>query len=54
MDFRLVNIFTDGLAKLTGNEKKAAKTAAFDLWQLVGWVERHSTQYQMTSIADTV
>ena len=31
MDFRIANTFTDSLAKLTGVEQKAAKTAAFDL-----------------------
>ena len=31
MDFRIANTFTDSLAKLTGTEQKAAKTAAFDL-----------------------
>ena len=31
MDFRIANTFTDSLAKLTGVEQKASKTAAFDL-----------------------
>ena len=31
MDFRIADTFTDSLAKLTGNEQKAAKTSAFDL-----------------------
>ena len=31
MLFRIANTFTDSLAKLTGNEQKAAKTTAFDL-----------------------
>ena len=31
MDFRIANTFTDSLAKLTGSEQRAAKTAAFDL-----------------------
>ncbi len=31
MDFRIADTFTDSLAKLTGDEQKAAKTAAFDL-----------------------
>ena len=31
MLFRIANTFTDSLAKLTGAEQKAAKTAAFDL-----------------------
>ena len=31
MDLRIANTFTDSLAKLTGVEQKAAKTAAFDL-----------------------
>ena len=31
MDFRIANTFTDSLAKLTGDEQKAAKTTAFDL-----------------------
>ena len=31
MDFRIADTFTDSLAKLTGNEQKAAKTTAFDL-----------------------
>ena len=31
MDFRIAHTFTDSLAKLTGNEQKAAKTTAFDL-----------------------
>ena len=31
MEFRIADTFTDSLAKLTGNERKAAKTTAFDL-----------------------
>src|SRR5471030_43655 len=31
MEFRIAGTFTDGLARLTGGEQKAAKTAAFDL-----------------------
>jgi len=31
MDFRIADTFTDSLAKLTGDEQKAVKTAAFDL-----------------------
>src|SRR6266567_3694353 len=31
MDFRIADTFTDSLAKLTGEEQKAVKTAAFDL-----------------------
>ena len=31
MDFRIAATFTDSLARLTGNERKAAKTTAFDL-----------------------
>jgi len=31
MEFRIADTFTDGLAKLTGDEQKAVKTAAFDL-----------------------
>jgi len=31
MQFRLADTFTDSLAKLTGDEQKAVKTAAFDL-----------------------
>ena len=31
MDFRIADTFTDSLAKLTAEEQKAAKTAAFDL-----------------------
>ena len=31
MQFRIANTFADSLAKLTGNEQKAAKTTAFDL-----------------------
>ncbi len=31
MDFRIADTFTASLAKLTGNEQKAAKTSAFDL-----------------------
>lgn len=31
MDFRIADTFTDGLARLTGEEQKAVKTAAFDL-----------------------
>jgi mRNA-degrading endonuclease RelE of RelBE toxin-antitoxin system len=31
MDFRIADTFTDGLAKLTGDEQKAVKTTAFDL-----------------------
>ena len=29
--FRIAHTFTDSLAKLTGDEQKAAKTTAFDL-----------------------
>ena len=31
MQFRIADPFTDSLAKLTGDEQKAVKTAAFDL-----------------------
>lgn len=31
MNFRIADTFTDGLAKLTGDEQKAVKTTAFDL-----------------------
>jgi hypothetical protein len=31
MDFRIPDIFTDSLARLTGEEQKLAKTTAFDL-----------------------
>ena len=31
MHFRIADTFTSSLAKLTGNEQKAAKTTAFDL-----------------------
>ena len=31
MDFRIADIFTDSLARLTGDEQKAVKTTAFDL-----------------------
>lgn len=31
MDFRIADTFTDGLARLTGDEQKAVKTTAFDL-----------------------
>ena len=31
MDFRIADTFTDSLARLTGEEQKAAKTTAFDL-----------------------
>ncbi len=31
MDFRIADTFTDSLARLTGQEQKAAKTTAFDL-----------------------
>jgi superfamily I DNA/RNA helicase len=31
MEFRIVDTFTDSLARLTGEEQKAVKTAAFDL-----------------------
>ena len=31
MEFRIADTFTDSLAKLTGAEQKAVKTAAFDL-----------------------
>lgn len=31
MEFRIADTFTDSLAKLTGDEQKSAKTAAFDL-----------------------
>ena len=31
MNFRIADTFTDSLARLTGDEQKAAKTAAFDL-----------------------
>ena len=31
MDFRIADTFTDSLARLTGDEQKAAKTTSFDL-----------------------
>lgn len=31
MNFRIADIFTDSLARLTGDEQKAVKTTAFDL-----------------------
>ena len=31
MEFRIADTFTDSLAKLNGDEQKAAKTTAFDL-----------------------
>ena len=31
MNFRIADTFTDSLARLTGDEQKAAKTTAFDL-----------------------
>src|SRR2546422_8638775 len=31
MDFRIADTFTDSLSRLTGDEQKAVKTAAFDL-----------------------
>ena len=31
MEFRIADTFTESLAKLTGEEQKAAKTTAFDL-----------------------
>ena len=31
MQFRIADTFTDSLARLTGDEQKAAKTTAFDL-----------------------
>ncbi len=31
MNFRIADTFTDSLAKLTGEEQKSVKTAAFDL-----------------------
>src|SRR5450759_1968555 len=31
MEFRIADTFTDSLARLTGEEQKAAKTTAFDL-----------------------
>ena len=31
MDFRIADTFTDSLARLTGDEQKAAKTTTFDL-----------------------
>jgi hypothetical protein len=31
MDFRIADTFTDSLARLTGDEQKTVKTAAFDL-----------------------
>ena len=31
MEFRIADAFTDSLARLTGTEQKAVKTAAFDL-----------------------
>ena len=44
MEFRIADTFTDSLAKLTGEEQKAVKTAAFDL-QLI----RRSRVYNSTS-----
>ena len=31
MEFRIADTFTDSLARLSGDEQKAVKTAAFDL-----------------------
>ena len=31
MEFRIADIFTESLARLTGDEQKAVKTTAFDL-----------------------
>mgnify|MGYP006135611247 CR=1 FL=1 len=31
MEFRIANTFTDSLAKLSGEDQKATKTAVFDL-----------------------
>jgi len=31
VEFRIADIFTSSLARLTGNEQKAVKTTAFDL-----------------------
>jgi hypothetical protein len=31
MEFRIADTFTDSLARLSGDEQKAAKTTAFDL-----------------------
>jgi hypothetical protein len=31
MEFRIADTFTDTLARLTGDEQRAAKTTAFDL-----------------------
>ena len=31
LEFRIADTFTDSLARLTGDEEKAAKTTAFDL-----------------------
>jgi len=31
VNFRIADTFTDSLARLTGDEQKAAKTTAFDL-----------------------
>ncbi len=31
MDFRIADTFTDSIARLVGDEQKAAKTTAFDL-----------------------
>ena len=31
MEFRIADTFTDSLARLTGEEQKSVKTAAFDL-----------------------
>ena len=31
IEFRISDTFTDSLARLTGDEQKAAKTTAFDL-----------------------
>jgi hypothetical protein len=31
LEFRIADTFTDSLARLTGQEQKAVKTAAFDL-----------------------
>ncbi len=32
MHFRIADTFTDSLGKLMGNEQKAVKTTAFDLY----------------------
>ena len=53
MQFRIADTFTDSLAKLTGDEQKAVKTAAFDLQMNPAHpgLKLHQVDRQRTSVS---